>query len=128
MLDYDSAWSNVDSWVRSLHDVWVQDGTAYLAQWDAGTWVVDVSNPKQPSHVAHFGGNRWTNCRRFRTKGKTTPSSASPETTITSGRTRTGRWSSSTRKRGRRARIVREATALAELFSGMCPIRRIRRS
>ncbi|GAA0248290.1 LVIVD repeat-containing protein [Haladaptatus pallidirubidus] len=56
MLDYDSAWSNVDSWVRSLHDVWVQDGTAYLAQWDAGTWVVDVSNPKQPSHVAHFGG------------------------------------------------------------------------
>ncbi|WP_049971729.1 LVIVD repeat-containing protein [Haladaptatus cibarius] len=56
MLDYNSDWSKVDSWVRSLHDVWVQDGTAYLAQWDAGTWLVDVSNPNQPSHIAHFGG------------------------------------------------------------------------
>ncbi|WP_435151459.1 LVIVD repeat-containing protein [Haladaptatus sp. DFWS20] len=56
ITQYDSAWSEVDSWVRSLHDVWVQDGTAYLAMWDAGTWLVDVSNPKQPSHVAHFGG------------------------------------------------------------------------
>ncbi len=56
ITDYDSAWSEVDSWVRSLHDVWVRDGTAYLAMWDAGTWLVDVSNPKRPSHVAHFGG------------------------------------------------------------------------
>ena len=56
MVDYDSAWSNVDAWVRTLHDLWVQDGVAYLAQWDAGTWVVDVSDPASPGHVAHFGG------------------------------------------------------------------------
>ncbi|WP_227352772.1 LVIVD repeat-containing protein [Haladaptatus salinisoli] len=56
MLDVNSNWSKVDSWVRSLHDVWVRDGRAYLAQWDAGTWVVDVSDPKNPSHLAHFGG------------------------------------------------------------------------
>ncbi|WP_458207019.1 LVIVD repeat-containing protein [Haladaptatus sp. NG-SE-30] len=56
MLDVDSDWSDVDSWVRSLHDVWVQDGMAYLAQWDAGTWLVDVSNPTNPSYVTHIGG------------------------------------------------------------------------
>lgn len=56
MVEYDSKWSGVDSWVRTLHDVWVHDGRAYLAQWDAGIWVVDVSNPRRPTHVAHFGG------------------------------------------------------------------------
>lgn len=56
MLDYDSKWSEVDSWVRTLHDVWVNDGRAYLAQWDAGTWIVDVSNPREPTYVSHFGG------------------------------------------------------------------------
>ncbi|WP_433625641.1 LVIVD repeat-containing protein [Halomicrococcus sp. NG-SE-24] len=55
MLDYDSDWSRVNAWIRSLHDLWVQDGVAYLAQWDAGTWVVDVEDPADPSHVAHFG-------------------------------------------------------------------------
>ncbi|ODR81921.1 hypothetical protein BG842_24275 [Haladaptatus sp. W1] len=56
MVDYDEDWGDVDSWVRTLHDVWVHDGRAYLAQWDAGTWVVDVSDPKRPTHVSHFGG------------------------------------------------------------------------
>ncbi|WP_266075089.1 LVIVD repeat-containing protein [Haladaptatus caseinilyticus] len=56
ITEYDSKWSNVDSWVRTIHDVWVQDGTAYLAMWDAGTWLVDVSNPKQPTYVTRFGG------------------------------------------------------------------------
>ena len=56
MLDHDQAWSKVDAWVRTLHDLWVQDGVAYLAQWDAGTWVVDVSDPSEPSYVTHVGG------------------------------------------------------------------------
>ncbi|SEO51638.1 LVIVD repeat-containing protein [Halogranum amylolyticum] len=54
--EYDEAWRDVPAWLRSTHDVWVQDGVAYLAQWDAGTWLVDVSDPTAPTHVANFGG------------------------------------------------------------------------
>ena len=56
MVDHDSKWSRVDWWVRMLHDVWVHDGRAYLAQWDGGIWVVDVSNPRKPEYVTNFGG------------------------------------------------------------------------
>ena len=53
---YDDAWSDVDSWLRSTHDVWVQDGRAYLAEWDAGTWILDVSDPTEPSYLGRLGG------------------------------------------------------------------------
>ena len=56
MVDHDPKWSRVDWWVRMLHDVWVHDGRAYLAQWDGGIWVVDVSNPRKPEYVTNFGG------------------------------------------------------------------------
>ncbi|WP_435181400.1 LVIVD repeat-containing protein [Halorussus sp. AFM4] len=55
ILDVNNAWADADPWLRWLHDVWVQDGRAYLAQWDAGTWLVDVSDPKNPEYVNHFG-------------------------------------------------------------------------
>jgi len=31
-----------------IHDVWVQDGTAYLSYWDAGLVLLDVSDPADP--------------------------------------------------------------------------------
>ena len=56
LLDYDSAWADVDFFLRYLHDVYVQDGTAYLAHWDAGTWIVDVSDPASMSAVSRVRG------------------------------------------------------------------------
>jgi hypothetical protein len=53
---YDEAWSEVPPWLRSTHDVWVQDGVAYLAQWDAGTWLLDVSDPTAPTYLSTVGG------------------------------------------------------------------------
>ena len=41
--------------VNPLHDIYVQDDLAYLAYWDAGCVVVDVSDPTDPRAVAHFG-------------------------------------------------------------------------
>ena len=38
-----------------LHDVYVQDDFAYLAYWDAGCIVLDVSDKTDPRPVAHFG-------------------------------------------------------------------------
>ena len=55
MIDHNAAWSNVDPWLRWLHDVWVADGRAYLAYWDAGTWIIDVSDPRNPVYITHFG-------------------------------------------------------------------------
>jgi Uncharacterized conserved protein len=47
-LDEDERWADVAPPLRALHDVYVQDGTAYLPYWDAGTWMVDVSDPGNP--------------------------------------------------------------------------------
>lgn len=56
LVDADAAWGDVPPILRSLHDVWVQGGLAYLAHWDAGTWVVDVSDPGAPRTVAQVRG------------------------------------------------------------------------
>ena len=58
ILDHDEAWGEVDWFLRVLHDVWVQDGIAYLAQWDAGTWIVDVSDPANPEFVSNIRADR----------------------------------------------------------------------
>jgi len=47
-LDTDERWADVEPPLRLLHDVYVQDGMAYLPYWDAGTWLVDVSDPTAP--------------------------------------------------------------------------------
>jgi hypothetical protein len=49
LLDYDSNWGAVVSGLRNLHDVVVSDGRAYLLYWDAGTWILDVSDPASPT-------------------------------------------------------------------------------
>lgn len=56
LLDRDERWGEVPSGLRTLHDVWVQDGRAYLAHWDAGTYLLDVSDPTSPAFLARVGG------------------------------------------------------------------------
>lgn len=52
VVDHDERWRDVDVSMRVLHDVWVQGDYAYLAYWDAGTWILDVSDPTDPAYVA----------------------------------------------------------------------------
>ena len=40
----------------NCHDVYVQNDRAYVAYWDAGTYVLDVSDPANPSVDTHVGG------------------------------------------------------------------------
>ncbi|NIC00906.1 hypothetical protein [Halobacterium sp. R2-5] len=47
--------SELDSVTNFVHDVYVQDDYAYLAYWDAGTRVLDVSDPAKPVEVSSFG-------------------------------------------------------------------------
>ncbi len=56
LFDHDDRWENVPSSLRALHDVWIQDDIAYLAHWDAGTWLVDVSDPADPRVLSNVGG------------------------------------------------------------------------
>ncbi|WP_262175176.1 LVIVD repeat-containing protein [Haloarcula laminariae] len=56
LLDADERWAEVSPTLRPLHDVWVQDDRAYLAYWDAGTWILDVSDPADISLVSRVRG------------------------------------------------------------------------
>ncbi|MFB6188183.1 MAG: LVIVD repeat-containing protein, partial [Halobacteriaceae archaeon] len=51
--EYDSAWADVSLGLWTLHDVYVQNDMAFLAHWDAGTWILDISDPSNPSHIKH---------------------------------------------------------------------------
>ncbi|WP_101295481.1 LVIVD repeat-containing protein [Halegenticoccus soli] len=41
--------------INPIHDIYVQDGLAYMCFWDAGVVVADVTDPTDPTAVAHFG-------------------------------------------------------------------------
>ncbi|MFB6300440.1 MAG: LVIVD repeat-containing protein [Halobacteriales archaeon] len=49
-------WREVPSKLRTLHDIWVQGMTAYLVYWDAGTWIVDITDPAEPVVQSRIGG------------------------------------------------------------------------
>jgi len=51
-VDHDEGWADVRN---SNHDLYVHDDTLYVAHWDAGTWILDVSDPANPEYVNHFG-------------------------------------------------------------------------
>ncbi|MDF9744536.1 LVIVD repeat-containing protein [Natrinema salsiterrestre] len=53
LVEYAPGWSDVDWFYRYLHDVTVHDGIAYLAHWNAGTYLIDVSDPTAPEYVSH---------------------------------------------------------------------------
>ncbi|WP_372911863.1 LVIVD repeat-containing protein [Salinigranum sp.] len=40
-----------------VHDVYVQNDYAYIAFWDAGCWVLDVSDPANPVPVSSFSAD-----------------------------------------------------------------------
>jgi hypothetical protein len=50
------AWEPVPTTFRTCHDVYVQDDVAFVAYWDAGTWLLDVSDPANPVAIAGLGG------------------------------------------------------------------------
>lgn len=41
--------------INPVHDIYVQDDFAYMAWWDAGVVVADVTDKSDPTAVAHFG-------------------------------------------------------------------------
>jgi len=51
--EFDEGYGELSGNLVNLHDVYVQGGRAYLAYWDAGGWILDVSDPTEPSHVGH---------------------------------------------------------------------------
>jgi hypothetical protein len=51
--DWKSEWREAQN--KVLHDLYVQDDRAYCSYWDAGTFVLDVSDPANPSFVSRFG-------------------------------------------------------------------------
>jgi hypothetical protein len=57
LLDVDDAWGEVHLGARIIHDVVLADGVAYLAHWDAGTWLLDVSDPTSPAVLGSLGGS-----------------------------------------------------------------------
>ncbi|MFC6756345.1 MULTISPECIES: LVIVD repeat-containing protein [Haloarcula] len=56
LLDADEGWAAVHPALRPLHDVTVRGDRAYLAYWDAGTWILDVSDPADISLVSRVRG------------------------------------------------------------------------
>ncbi len=48
-------WSELPEFPGVLHDVTVQDDVAYCAYWDGGVWMVDVSDPTDPSYLGRTG-------------------------------------------------------------------------
>ncbi len=52
-LVHEPEWAEIDWQVRYLHDVYVHDDVAYLAHWNAGTYLLDVSDPAEPTYLSH---------------------------------------------------------------------------
>ncbi|MFC7238276.1 LVIVD repeat-containing protein [Saliphagus sp. GCM10025317] len=54
LLDHEPRWDDVTNhFLWYLHDVTVHDEIAVLPFWNAGTYLVDVSDPSEPTYVSH---------------------------------------------------------------------------
>ncbi|AQL42365.1 hypothetical protein BV210_06395 [Halorientalis sp. IM1011] len=69
LTDRDERWADVSFALANLHDVYVQDDRAYLAFWDAGTWILDVSDPANPTFVSRVRGRSVEKLRQFGANG-----------------------------------------------------------
>jgi PGF-CTERM protein len=56
IADVEPRWRDVRSVLWVLHDVHVRDDLAFCSYWDAGTWIVDVSDPAAPELVTKVRG------------------------------------------------------------------------
>jgi PGF-CTERM protein len=56
LLDVDERWASVPLSLFPVHDLWVHGTTVYVAHWDAGTWLLDASDPADPTAIASIGG------------------------------------------------------------------------
>jgi hypothetical protein len=56
VVDENERWADVDHRLRESHDVWVEAGVAYVACWNAGTWLIDVSDPTAPASIVGLRG------------------------------------------------------------------------
>ena len=65
IIDYDPDLSEIPFQMRPIHDVYVQDDIAYLPYWDAGTWIVDVSDPADPTVLSRVGDYELEALRAF---------------------------------------------------------------
>ncbi|WP_436927074.1 LVIVD repeat-containing protein [Halosimplex amylolyticum] len=54
--DADPAWADVHPLLCFAHDMFVRGDRAYVVEWDAGTFVLDVSDPTAPTAVTRIGG------------------------------------------------------------------------
>lgn len=52
--DHDPAWADVDGLLALVHDLAVRGDRAYVAAWDAGTWILDVADPAEPTVVSEI--------------------------------------------------------------------------
>ncbi|WP_137289051.1 LVIVD repeat-containing protein [Natronorubrum halophilum] len=52
LLEHEPEWEELFWLARYLHDVYVHEQIAYLAHWDAGTYLIDVSDPTEPAYIS----------------------------------------------------------------------------
>lgn len=55
LLDENEGWADVPGRNRVIHDVSIVSGRAYLAYWDAGAVLLDVSDPAAPEFLSRVG-------------------------------------------------------------------------
>ncbi len=65
LLDHEPGWGDIFWLARYLHDISVHDDIAYLPFWNAGTYLVDVSDPTDPSYVSHVRTTSLADQRRI---------------------------------------------------------------
>ncbi len=65
VTDHEPGYLDVPVNMRVIHDMYVQDEIAYIAYWDAGTWIVDVSDPEDPTVLSHVGDYELSELREF---------------------------------------------------------------
>lgn len=53
LLEHEPGWRDIYWLARYSHDVYVQNGIAYLPCWNAGTYLLDISDPTEPAYISH---------------------------------------------------------------------------